>query len=980
MNETGAAGRDERSARRGPADWEEPFDALVDLAPEEQAARLVELAAVSPELAERLRVLLAADTPAADFLAGSAAAAVGLAEGMPADADAVVLGELPAGTRLGAWRLLAPIGRGGMGDVYLACRADGTYEQKVAVKLVQAGAGGRSILRRFLREREILAQLDHPNIARLLDGGSAPDGRPYFVLEWVDGVPVTEFCSRERLSLEATLKLVGTICDAVDSAHRRLVVHRDLKPANILVTAEGTVKLLDFGIAKLLSPQPGEGSTMTHLEARALTPAYASPEQILGEPITVSSDVYALGLLLYELLVGTLPHRRSGRSLAAIASELPRETIERPSAALRRAFAEGRAIRSGGLIPARIDADLDLIVLTALQREPARRYRSAAELADELRSFLAGRPIRARPDGLAYRLRMAVRRHRLVFAAGSSGLVALFAGLALALFQAHEARLEARRADAASARAARVQSFLVSVFRESDPDLAPGEDPRASEMLSSGAERLERDLAGDPEVRADLLEAIARIEINLGYASEAERHARRALDARRLRHPMEQGKIAIGEVVLARAANAAGEVDVSRTLCRFALPRLKEAYGFDSLEVAQAERAYAATLREVSEEELILGLLDHSLAVHQRILGRDHEESAATLAELGQAFEQAQRYPEAETAYLQSIELLERRLGNAHPRVAVALVNLASLLDRLSRVDEAKVLFTRAISIERTALGPRHERLAESLFSFGILELGAQRYDSAEAAFKEALDIWGPYRYEAGHCLRYLGLAAAARERFAEAGELFEQAAETFRREQGAGEMQLHRALANVGWARLRLGRTSEAIVLLSDAVANIERLGGPKRNELRLPLRQLGEALTLGGRATEAVATLERVRALEEELYGKRNPREVGGIDLLLARALLARGRPGDRAAARTCLDEGIVVLGRAPAPETLLGQSLVERGRMALHDGRRDAARADLAAAVPILEAKRGAAHAETVTAKRLLLQSKRGPSGQA
>ncbi|MFL6203216.1 MAG: serine/threonine-protein kinase, partial [Thermoanaerobaculia bacterium] len=342
--------------------WEGLFDELSELPLPDRDRRLAALKGEDPELAARLALLLAADGETTDFL------------GRPA---VELFGEepsLPAGTRIGSWRLLELLGRGGMGEVYLAERDEGTFKQRAALKLIKRGMDSRAIVRRFVRERQILSRLDHPGIARLLDGGSAVDGRPFFVLERVEGVPITEV---RQGGLEGTLRLVQDVCAAVDSAHRRLVVHRDLKPANILVTKDGAVKLLDFGIAKLLAGgEEEETAALTQLDARVLTPAYAAPEQILGEPITTATDVYALGVLLFELITGTLPHSRERRSLGEMIGALARETVERPSAVLRRATGEESA-RLARLLA----GDLDLIVLTALHRDPARRYPSAAALA-----------------------------------------------------------------------------------------------------------------------------------------------------------------------------------------------------------------------------------------------------------------------------------------------------------------------------------------------------------------------------------------------------------------------------------------------------------------------------------------------------------------------------------------------------------------------------------------------------------------------
>ncbi len=418
--------------------WEDLFDELAELPPEPRARRLAELETEDPALAIRLARLLAADGQTAEFLIRPAAELLDAVDEGP-----VVKASLPPGTRIGSWRLLGLLGRGGMGEVYCAEREEGTFTQRAALKLIKRGMDSAAIVQRFVRERQILSRLEHPGIARLLDGGSAADGRPFFVLERVVGVPITEYCRTRGLGLEERLRLLQSVCAAIDSAHRSLVVHRDLKPANILVTEEGQVKLLDFGIAKLLAGDEDEETAhLTQLEARVLTPAYAAPEQILGEPITTATDVYALGVLLFELVTGALPHARERRSLGSLAGAVVRETVERPSAVLRRMAAADatRVARS-------VAGDLDLIVLTALHRDPARRYLSAAALADDLGRFLAGRPIRARPDSRGYRLRKFAGRNRLPVAAAALGLAALLAGLGMALWEAHDARLSAQRAE-----------------------------------------------------------------------------------------------------------------------------------------------------------------------------------------------------------------------------------------------------------------------------------------------------------------------------------------------------------------------------------------------------------------------------------------------------------------------------------------------------------------------------------------------------
>ena len=582
-----------------PAPWEELFDELAELPPPERVRRLAELETADPALAARLARLLAADGETAAFFARPAPELLGA--GGECAPLAIVL---PAGTRVGSWRLLELLGRGGMGEVYLAERDGGAFVQRAALKLVKRGMDSQAIVRRFVRERQILSRLEHPGIARLLDGGSAEDGRPFFVLERVEGVPITEHC--RSLGLEEKLRLVQSVCAAVDSAHHRLVVHRDLKPANILVTADGNAKLLDFGISKLLAGDEEETALLTQLDARVLTPAYAAPEQILGEPVTTATDVYALGVLLFELITGALPHTREHRSLSALASAVERETAERPSALLRRT--DPRLAR-------RVAGDLDLVVLTALHRDPARRYPSAAALADDLGRFLAGRPLRARPVSGTYRLRKFVGRHRLPVAVAVLGLAALVVGLGMALWQARAAQLAAQRADAEARRAERVKAFLFSVFRQWDPTQSEGPAVSAREMLEKGTRRIDVELAGEPATQADVLDAVARIESNLGLLDPALAHARRALALREEILPRSDLKIAESRVLFGSALRAHGDLAPAQQVLEQALAETLAATTEDSLEVARARRVLANSLYHPKDSDRPARLLRQALEI-----------------------------------------------------------------------------------------------------------------------------------------------------------------------------------------------------------------------------------------------------------------------------------------------------------------------------------------------------------------------------
>jgi Tol biopolymer transport system component len=412
--------------RFDPARWQragELFDRAVELSPAERRAFLEQTVPADPGLRAEVEALLAADQSAVAFLAEPADPGGELLAQAVLERDAEAAADR-LGQRLGAFRLVREIGQGGMGVVYLGERADGQFEQRVAIKLIQAGPQGERLLQGFLRERRILARLEHPHIARLLDGGFTGEGAPYLVMEYVDGEPITAWCERLRLPVEQRLRLFLAVCEAVEAAHRAHVVHRDLKPSNVLVSRRGEVKLLDFGAAGSLDL----GGDATHTLARALTPLYAAPEQLRGEPATAATDVYALGLLLYELLSGARAHR----VLRETPDELMRVILsvepEPPSAAAARRQA---GVEAAAASRRRLRGDLDRIALKALAKEPARRYPSAAALAEDVARHLAGRPVAARGGGFAYRAARLLRRRRLEAAAGLALLALGAAALAL---------------------------------------------------------------------------------------------------------------------------------------------------------------------------------------------------------------------------------------------------------------------------------------------------------------------------------------------------------------------------------------------------------------------------------------------------------------------------------------------------------------------------------------------------------------------
>ncbi|HPK65052.1 MAG TPA: serine/threonine-protein kinase [Thermoanaerobaculia bacterium] len=808
-----------------PEQWREIRRLAGELDELDGAAREARLAGVAPPVAAEVRALLAADDAAlshrleaavghgaADWLAAQRAAAPEPGAG----------GDL-AGSRLGVWRLERPLGRGGMAEVWAASRADGEYRQEVAVKLLKRGMDSDEIVARFRRERQILAQLVHPAIARLLDGGVAPDGRPYFVLERVDGEPITQWCAAHGAELRRRVELLLEVAAAVAAAHRQLVVHRDLKPANILVTPAGRVKLLDFGIAKLLAPDAGEAADATRTGVRLLTPAYAAPEQLRGEPVSTATDVYALGVLAYELFTGQLPHRRAGRDTATLtAADEP--AIPRPSTAVLTATAAGSGDgmadpRARRRLARELAGDLDTIVLVALRPQPERRYGSVEAFAADLRNWLEERPIAARPDSVGYRFRSFVRRHSFGVSAALAILVALLGGLAATVWQAGRARANAVAAAAHAHRAERVKEFLIGLFEVADPDQSGLGSVTAAELLDQAGHRLSRELATEPAIQAELLTTVARIDRSLGRLDSAESLARAALASPAVaasdRH-RGAALATLGSVLLAqgRLDEAERELAAGREL-------LGHDPAADELAVARVESDLAQVAFWRDDLDRARELEAGVWRTYRRLLGEENVLTAIHQRNLGVILYQQERLDEAEALMRASQATLVRELGADHPNVAQSYVNLAALLESRDRAKEAERLYRQALEIRRRHLGDAHPATGQSLQLLGVLLLEQRRYDEAEAAFREALALFravDPDHFEVGKALHGLAQVAAGRGRPAEAEPLFVRALALFRERLGEEHPFVWLTQAHLAREIARQGRLAPAEELLRES------------------------------------------------------------------------------------------------------------------------------------------------------------------
>ncbi|MDT8437300.1 MAG: serine/threonine-protein kinase, partial [Gemmatimonadota bacterium] len=744
---------------------QELFSELVASPHVTTAARRAFLAARCADdapLAEEVLALLAADASAGSVLdrpLGSAARALFAAARDPLG---TAPGEVGLERRLGPYRIRGVLGEGGTGVVYLGERADTGLP--VAIKILRDAALSPRRRERFLNEQRLLARLEHPSIARLSRGDTLPDGTPWFAMEYVDGEPLTDYCRRRGTSIPGRLELLRTVCEAVQYAHGRAVIHRDLKPSNIFVKSDGTVKLLDFGIARELEAvdRPVD---QTRTGLRLLTPAYAAPEQLRGDSVGVQSDVYALGVILVELLTGRLPFDLAGRTPAEVLAIVTEREAPRPSAIVRRLPpgppAPGEAVR-----PVRRGewADLDVLCLTAMHRDPARRYRTADAFRRDIERFLAGEPLEARPDSRAYRLTKFARRNRAAVAAVAAGIVTV---IGLTAFYTARLAEQRRLAREEAAKATLVADYLVDLFEAGDP-FAPGAaggtapvdpdgdttaarpgNPDARTLLARGVSRAEA-LAGQPAVQAALFDVLGQVHMRLSDYGRADSLLRRALALRR--EAVEEAGRGAGRRV--HRVELASTLASLATLHRFrAEYDSAEVYVRQAVEILESARSapdedLANALDELAILRNAAGAYDEAVELHRRVLGmrrtlyrEPHPLVAHSLNNLAVALANAGDYEGAERYFRASLAAGRETLGPDHVSVASDLANLGVVLEIRGDYAGADSALTEAVRIKRLQLGTDHYETAFGLSQLGGVLRRAGELERADRVLREALAI-----------------------------------------------------------------------------------------------------------------------------------------------------------------------------------------------------------------------------------------------
>jgi serine/threonine protein kinase/tetratricopeptide (TPR) repeat protein len=801
---------------------------------------------------------------------------------------------------VGGYRLVKRLGSGGMATVYLAERIEARFEHRVAIKIVRPGAAADALARRFQDEQQILASLNHPNIAQLYSGGVTDDGVPYMIMELVDGVPINHYCDDHRLSIEQRIDLFRTACEAVEHAHSNLVVHRDLKPSNILVAKDGTVKLLDFGVAKLMAASTAaesEPSTVTSLYGTPVTPEYAAPEQVLGGSVTTAVDVYSLGVLLYELLTGRRPLGLPSRDPLQIVAAVADARFDRPSQTIRRqaapagqgtddpsldgiAAVAARRNTTPRKLVSRLRGDLDTIVMSALRREPEQRCASVTLLREDLERHRMHRPVKARPESWPYIIGRFVRRHRVAVSLSAGVVLALIVGLITAVAGQRAAHREAQTAD-------RVSRFLVELLRAPDPNFGRGGDTTAAELLQEASHRISTELESEPDVRATLLMVIGESSLAVGEHELARSLVEEGAALwEELRGPDHEKTIAARNM----AAVVAGE----------------------SGDLVEAEKRFTELMSVLSSASV------------------SPERKAIILNDYGMLLREQGRFGEAERRYRQALDILREHGNLDSQQGARALNNLAMAVRRQDRIDEAEALLEETLRIQRATLTEPHVDIARTLNNLGALRRQKGDLEGAEdldrQAFTQRNAVLGDLHPEVAQSLNNLGAIRYYRGDLAGAADAFERALEIWRHFFAEDHPRVADALSNLGSIRRDQRRLDDAEQLFAAAAAMLERLHGGDHLLVGQTLHKLGAVRMQLRRPKDAQPALKRALQILESTGGA-DDRHVVATSVALAQCLVELGDRGGALALLSRLetaattDEAAVALARARTDLGLAG-----------------------------------------------------------
>lgn len=790
------------------------FKEIVDLDEGPRFVRLETVKTEDPLLYEELLSLLKADLDETSLLDGFAVEQIDISQLVPLD-----------GVQIGPFRLENQIGSGGMGNVYLAHRTVGGFEQTVALKLIKYGMGTEPAVRRFLDERSILARLQHPNIARLIDGGITEEDRPWFAMEYIEGIPISQYCEENKATLRERLDLFLMITSAVQYAHKNLVVHGDLKPDNILVTIQDdkpTIKLLDFGVAQLIEAGK-EDSKNIH----AFTAEYASPEQINKQSVTTVADIYSMGVILYELFTGTRPYRRNDQSLEEFFDGIRKSPPLRPS-----------KVRSENVSQVDLVGDLDNICLKALSADPEQRYETAEQMADDIRRYLNYLPVNATNGSRVYRTRKFIKRHKAGTVAVAGILIALIAGITAFAWQYSLASQERDRAQKEAETSRQVASFLQGLFEVSDPAISRGDTLTAFTMLERGAEQIESELAGNPELLVEMLDLLGDVYISLWDFRKAEEMFSKSEGYKRQIYPADH--ISFGHYY-----HQMGNIQL-----------------FDgNFEIADS-------------------LLSVALSIRQTSLRPNHPDIASTLQLLGVSNQRQDNFEEAEQLYTESLAIYEDQSMD-DPDIAMEAVSiknsLAKVLEATARYEEAKSLYQEAVTYIQTNLGDDHPRLINYLSNLGYIHLLLGDTEKAEqyilSSVETARNVHGN-----NHPHTALTLAAYAsflfnEQKYAEAEQINREILSIYTEFYGDDHPVIAVILNNLANNLDNLGKLDEAEEMHREALSRRMALYGSESGQVAQSYGNIGATLRNMEKYDQALEYFHRALQIEIVVYGEEHP-----------------------------------------------------------------------------------------------------------
>jgi serine/threonine-protein kinase len=748
------------------------------------------------------------------------------------------------GRRVGQYQILGEIGRGGMGSVYSAVRADDAFQKRVAIKILRRGLDTDDIIDRFRSERQILATLEHPNITRLLDGGSTDDGLPYFVMELIEGEPIDQYCDRRTLTITGRLKLFQGVCAAVRYAHQHLVIHRDIKPGNVLVTTEGVPRLLDFGIAKLLAPGTSVDRTMTAL--RPLTPEYASPEQVRGAAVTTASDVYSLGVLLYVLLTGCRPYRGDMATPAEVERAICEEEPERPSLAVMKGEGDASRAREGTpeKLRRRLQGDLDNIALMALRKEPQRRYGSAEQLSEDISRHLTNLPVIARADTRGYRTAKFIQRNRTWVAAAAALFLTLAGGIVATMWQARVAREQRDVARVEQAKAARINAFLQEMIGYSggttpgSPKRAKGRDATVIDMLNDAAERVETELEDQLEVKAEMLSTIGNTYSTLANYDASRRYLREAYDLDLKVYGPDRLETAVTMYRMAILSYLTGDYAAAETWMQKAAPIYRSHANDADFELWQLPGLLSDAgfvMRARGRLDDAEALWREALTYGPRVDAKHRGLAIIPKTYLAQLYVERGDVERADPLASEATREL-RALGNPFP-LAQALIDLGNIRRFQRRYKEADALIGEGTTLYAHSQGEVHPNVAYGLHMLATSRYYEGEYDLAEQDARRAMDIVEKLRLKGTNYFAavagVLGRILDKTGRSREAETLLREVLE-IQRQKGVRPIDRAIAAGILGECLMTEKRYAEAEPLLVESYQTLESVHVPQSPVLR--------------------------------------------------------------------------------------------------------------------------------------------------